>query len=59
MIPAAKFLVVRCADSGNVKSQCQAVDVVNDVSDAYLIQYLQLSFFAVQLAKPRPRYGKD
>ena len=43
MIPTAKFLVVWSADR-NVKSQCRAVvDVVNDVPDAYRIQYLQFS----------------
>ena len=31
---------MRSADTGNVKSQCRAV-VVNDVPDAYGIQYLQ------------------
>ena len=29
------------ADIENVKSQCRAVDVVNNVPDAYRIQYLQ------------------
>ena len=43
MIPEAKFVAVRSADTGNVNSQCRAVDVAKDVPDAYRIQYLQFS----------------
>ena len=39
---------MQSADTGNVKSQCRAVDVVNDMPDAYHIQYLQFLQSPVQ-----------